>query len=64
MLINLILYYLITISTFIINILTLFTALINLSLYLFSNSFMSDLSDKKIEIDFFFEYDIFIVFIV
>ena len=62
--INLTLYYLITISTFIISILTVFTALISLFLYSFNNSFTSDLSDKKIEIDSFPEYDIFIVFIV
>ena len=62
--INLILYYLITISIFIISILTVFTVLISLSLYSFSNSFTSDLFDKRIEIDSFFEYDIFIVFIV
>ena len=61
---NLILYYLITISTSVINILIIFIALISLSLYSFSNSFTSDLSDRKIEIDFFPEYDIFIVFIV
>ena len=61
---NLILYYLMTISTFIINILIIFIALMSLSLYPFSNSFTSDLSDKIIEIDLFFEYDIFIVFIV
>ena len=64
MLTNLTLYYLITISTFIISILTTFIALISLSLYPFNNSFASDLSDKKIEIDPFSEYDIFIVFIV
>ena len=61
---NLTLYYLITISTSIISILTVFTALISLFLYPFSNSFTSDLSDKRIEIDFFPEYDIFIVFTV
>ena len=61
---NLTLYYLITISIFIINILTVFTALISLSLYPFNNSFASDLSDKKIEIDLFPEYDIFIVFTI
>ena len=61
---NLTLYYLITISTSIINILTIFTALINLSLYPFNNSFTSDLSDKRIEIDSFPEYDIFIAFTV
>ena len=64
MFINLILCYLMTISTFIINILTVFIALISLSLYPFSNSFAFDLSDKRIEIDSFPEYDIFIVFTV
>ena len=62
--INLTLYYLITISTFITSILTVFIALISLFLYSFNNSFTSDLSDKRIEIDPFLEYDIFIVFIV
>ena len=61
---NLTLYYLMTISTSIISILTVFTALISLFLYSFNNSFTSDLSDKRIEIDPFSEYDIFIVFIV
>ena len=61
---NLTLYYLITISTFITNILTMFIVLISLSLYPFNNLFTSDLSDKRTEIDPFFEYDIFIVFIV
>ena len=61
---NLTLCHLITISTSITNILTVFTALISLSLYPFSNSFASDLSDKKTEIDPFPEYDIFIVFTV
>ena len=55
---NLILYYLMTISTFIISILTAFIALISLSLYPFNNSFASDLSDKRIEINPFPEYDI------
>ena len=61
---NLILYYLITISIFKINILTAFIALISLFLYPFSNSFTSDLSDKKTEIDPFPEYNTFIAFIV
>ena len=61
---NLILYYLMTISISITSILTAFTALINLFLYPFNNSFTFDLSDKKTEIDLFSEYDIFIVFIV
>ena len=64
MLTNLTLCYLVTISTFVINILTVFTVLISLSLYPFNNSFTSDLSDRRIEIDFFPEYDIFIVFII
>ena len=62
--INLTLYYLITISTPIINILTTFTALISLFLCPFNNSFTSDLSDRRTEIDSFPEYDIFIVFTV
>ena len=61
---NLTLYHLITISTSIINISTTFTALISLSLYPFSNSFASDLSDRRTEIDLFLEYDIFIAFTV
>ena len=61
---NLTLYYLITISTSIISILITFIALISLSLCSFNNSFTSDLSDRRTEIDFFIEYDIFIVFIV
>ena len=62
--INLTLYYLITISTSVTNILIVFIVLISLSLYPFNNSFTSDLSDRKTEIDPFPEYDIFIVFIV
>ena len=62
--INLILYYLKTISTFVISILIAFIVLISLFLYSFNNSFAFDLSDKRIEIDSFFKYDIFIVFIV
>ena len=61
---NLTLYYLITISILIISILITFTALISLFLYPFNNSFTSDLSYKKIEIDSFPEYDIFIAFTV
>ena len=61
---NLILYYLITILIFIINILIIFIALISLFLYPFNNSFTSDLSDKRTEIDLFPEYDIFIAFTV
>ena len=62
--INLTLCYLVTISTLIISILTAFITLISLFLYPFSNSFASDLSDKRTEINPFPEYDIFIVFIV
>ena len=61
---NLTLYYLITILTPIISILIIFIVLISLFLYSFNNSFTSDLFDKKIEIDLFPEYDIFIVFTV
>ena len=58
---NLTLYYLITISISVISILITFTALISLFLYPFNDSFASDLSDKRIEFDFFPEYDIFII---
>ena len=61
---NLTLCYLMTISTPITNILTIFIALISLFLYPFNNSFTFDLFDKRTEIDPFPEYDIFIVFIV
>ena len=61
-LVNLILYYLITISTLVINISIAFTALINLFRYLINNLFTSDLSDNRIKIAFFFKYNIFIVF--
>ena len=61
---NLTLYYLITISTPITIILTVFIVLISLFLYPFNNSFTSDLFDKRIEIDLFPEYDIFIAFTV
>ena len=61
---NLTLYYLITISIPITSKLSTFIVLISLSLCPFNNSFASDLSDKRIEIDSFPEYDIFIVFIV
>ena len=60
---NLTLYYLITISIFVISISTALTVLINLSRYLINSLFTSDLFDSRIEIIFFFEYDIFIVFI-
>ena len=61
---NLTLYYLVTISISVTSILTAFTALISLFLCPFSNSFAFDLFDRRIEIDPFLEYDIFIVFIV
>ena len=59
---NLTLYYLITTSIFVTSISTALTALINLSRYLINNLFTSDLSDSRIKIAFFFEYNIFIVF--
>ena len=59
---NLILYYLITILVFVINIFTVLTALISLFPYLFSSSCASALFEKRIEIAFFIEYDILIVF--
>ena len=62
-LVNLTLYYLITTFIFVINISTALIALINLSRYLINNLFASDLSDNRIKIVFFFEYNIFIVFI-
>ena len=61
---NLTLYYLVTISIFVISIFIVFIALISLSLYPFNNSFAFDLSDKRTEIDLFSEYDIFIIFTV
>ena len=60
---SLILYYLITTFIFVINIFTVFIILINLSRYLINSLFTSDLSDSRTEIAFFFEYNIFIVFI-
>ena len=60
---NLILYYLITISIFVINISIVFIVLINLSRYLINSLFTFDLSDSKIEIVSFSECNIFIVFI-
>ena len=60
---NLTLYYLITISILVINISTVFIALINLSRYLINSLFTSDLFDNKIKIAFFSEYNIFIAFI-
>ena len=62
-LVNLILYYLITIFTFVINISIVLIVLINLFRYLINSLFTSDLSDSRIEIVSFSEYNIFIVFI-
>ena len=59
---NLILYYLVIISTPITNTLTILTILISLFRYLFTNSFTSDLSDRSTEIVLFPKYNIFIVF--
>ena len=59
---NLTLYYLITILVFVINIFTALTALISLFRCLFSSSYASALSEKRIKIAFFIEYDILIVF--
>ena len=59
---NLILYYLITILVFIISISTVLTTLISLFRYLFNSSYAFTLSDKKTEIVFFIEYDILIAF--
>ena len=60
---NLTLYYWITISIFVISIFIAFIALINLFRCLINSLFTSDLSDNRIKIAFFFEYNIFIVFI-
>ena len=60
---NLILYYLVTTSIFVINIFAAFIVLINLSRYLINSLFTSDLFVSKIKIAFFSEYNIFIVFI-
>ena len=60
---NLTLYYLITILIFVINIFTVLITLISLFRYLFSSSYASVLSEKRIEIAPFIEYDILIVFI-
>ena len=60
---NLILYYLITTSIFVISIFIVFIVLINLFRCLINSLFTSDLSDSRIEIAFFSEYNIFIVFI-
>ena len=62
-LVNLILYYLVTTSIFVINISTALTALINLSRYLINSLFTSDLSDSRTKIAPFSEYNIFIAFI-
>ena len=59
---NLILYYLITILTPIISISIVLTTLINLFRYLFNSSCASVLSNKKIKIVPFIEYDILIAF--
>ena len=50
------------ISIFVINISIVLIALINLFRYLINSLFASDLSDNKIKIAFFFEYNIFIAF--
>ena len=60
---NLILYYLITILTPVISIFIALTVLISLFRCLFNSSYASALSKRKIEIVFFIEYDILIVFI-
>ena len=60
---NLTLYYLMITFIFVINISTVLIALINLFRYLINSLFTSDLSDSRIKIASFFEYNIFIVFI-
>ena len=60
---NLILYYLITILVFVINIFIALIILISLSRYLFSSSCASTLFKKRTKIAFFIEYDILIAFI-
>ena len=60
---NLILYYLVTIFIFVISISIVFITLINLSRCLINSLFTFDLSDNRIEIAPFSEYNIFIVFI-
>ena len=60
---NLTLYYLITTFIFVTSISTVLIVLINLSRYLINSLFASDLSDNRIKIVFFSEYNIFIVFI-
>ena len=59
---DLILYYLITILTFVTNISTVLIILISLFRCLFSSSYASILSKKRIKIVLFIEYDILIVF--
>ena len=61
--VNLILYYLITILAPVISIFTVLIILISLFRYLFSSSYASTLSKKRIKIVFFIEYDILIAFI-
>ena len=60
--INLTLYYLVTILVFITSISIVLIALISLFRCLFSSSCASVLSDKKIKMVFFIEYDILIAF--
>ena len=60
--INLILYYLIIILASVTSISTVLITLINLFRYLFSSSYASALSEKRIKIAFFIEYDILMVF--
>ena len=60
---NLILCHLMTTSAPVTNTLTVLTTLISLFRYLFTNSFASDLSDRRTEIISLPEYNIFIAFI-
>ena len=60
---NLTLYYLITILIPVTSIFTVLTILISLFRYLFSSSYASALSERRIKIAFFIEYDILIAFI-
>ena len=60
---NLILYYLVTTLVLVISIFIVLTILISLSRCLFNSSCASVLSEKKIKIVLFIEYDILIVFI-
>ena len=59
---NLILYYLVTTLAPVTNISTVLIILISLFRYLFSSSYASTLSKRRIKIAFFIEYDILIVF--